>query len=146
MRIDGPGKTSSTSNSSKTKKSKGAGGTSFSALVDSMNAGAETSESADVAATSSVGVVDALLAVQEDGARGSKEANARMEQRAEDILNQLDNVKNSILTGDVSEAELQQISNLIASKRDQDIDPMLSELLDEIDLRAQVELAKMGKI
>jgi len=146
MRIEGPNKSSSTSSASKTKRSGSTSSASFSALVESMSDKSETTDTADVSGASSVSVVDALLAVQEDGRRGSDSSNKKMQERAESILNRLDAVRNGILRGTISEEQLKEISHIISQKRETDIDPLLSDILDEIDLRAQVELAKLGRI
>ena len=60
------------------------------------------------------------------------------------MLDQLDKVKVGLLTGELPRSTLQQLAQTIATHRDQTLDPKLAEILDEIDLRAQVELAKLG--
>jgi len=145
MRIEGPNSTSSTERASKTKKSSSSSSSSFSSLVSSMHEQSDVDDSSDVAMSSSVGSLDALLAVQEDGGRGSHDANERMKQRADDILDRLEGVKNSILAGTISENELVSIRDLVHQQREMDIAPELASILDEIELRAEVELAKLDK-
>lgn len=140
MKVEGPGKTSATKGASKTSKKGATGDTAFSSMVDDTE---ETASSAPVARTSSVGALDALLALQgadSDGA-GSKKAR----KRAADLLDQLDKIKVGLLTGELPRSALQDLSHIISQHRDQAVDPKLAEILDEIDLRAQVELAKLDQ-
>ena len=142
MKIESTNKTSTTKKTSKAKSKGGATESSFSSMVSDTS---ETSDAAHVSSTAPIGALDALLAVQEDGRKGSKEANERAKQRADELLDQLDKVKMGLLNGDIQKSSLQDLSNIISSHREKDIDPRLSEILDEIDLRAQVELAKLNR-
>src|SRR4051812_11025817 len=90
-----------------------------------------------------VAAVDALLAVQEIGEEQERRAKAR--RRGESLLDELDEVRHGLLLGSLSEGRLQALVGLIQSERPDVDDPQLSEVLDEIDLRAQVELAKLQR-
>jgi hypothetical protein len=48
-----------------------------------------------------------------------------------------------LLEGVVSESTLKKLAGLINVKREDFVDPGLSQVLDDIDLRARVELAKL---
>jgi hypothetical protein len=89
-----------------------------------------------------VGGIEALLAAQEagDGTQGRSRGKAR----AEALLDSLDELRSDILAGGVSPGRLRAIADLVATQRGEVSDPKLAEILDEIDLRAQVELAKLG--
>lgn len=141
MKIEGPNKTSSTKGVSKAGKKSGVSGAEFSSLISSAD---EAEETAGVAISSPIGALGALLAVQEDGRRGSPEANERAKKRASSLLDKLDSIKMGILRGELPRETLEEISQIISTQRDADIDPQLAAILDEIDLRAQVELAKLG--
>jgi hypothetical protein len=88
-------------------------------------------------------MVDALLAVQgaEDPAAGAARKRARV--RAETVLDELDKVRMAMLGGKLTVGHMIDIADVVASHRDKINDPALTALMDEIDLRAQVELAKM---
>lgn len=136
MKVEGPGKTSGAKGVSKTGPKKSGDGA-FDAMIG------ETEEAAQTAATarpSAVGALDALLALQ--GA-GDEEARKKAKKRGLDILDQLDKIKIGLLTGEIPRSTLQQLSQIIASHREEIMDPKLVEILDEIDLRAQIELAKL---
>ena len=66
-----------------------------------------------------------------------------MKQRASVILNELDNVRLAMLTGRLTVGHMIDIADVISSHREKILDPGLTAIMDEIDLRAQVELAKM---
>jgi hypothetical protein len=138
MKVEGPNKTSGAKGVSKTGKKGATGDTAFSSMVSESE---ETADSAAVSRTSAVGALDALLALQEAGT-GSDPGGKKARKRADDLLDQLDRIKMGLLTGELPKSTVQQLAQMISSRRDQIMDPKLLEILDEIDLRAQVELAK----
>lgn len=87
--------------------------------------------------------INALLAIQEVG--DATEHPSKGRQRAEDILDKLEELRLSIAFGNVSVARLEQLASLLG-RRDESIeDPKLSEIINEIEVRAAVELAKRGR-
>ena len=138
MKIEGPNKTTGSKGTSKAGPKK-TGDDAFGSMVNDTD---ETGTSSSVSRPSSIGTLDALLALQEadDSTEGAKKAR----KRAADLLDQLDQVRVGLLTGELPKSALQQLAQTIASHREQVLDPKLAEILDEIDLRAQVELAKLG--
>lgn len=85
--------------------------------------------------------VDALLVAQElpDALAGRR----RAVQRGSSLLDRLEELRLALLTGVLPRERLQDIARLAGTARDAVDDPRLSELLDEIDLRVAVELAKL---
>lgn len=134
MNIDGLGRLR-TAATSKTSRSGGPGRGEFAKLV------ADSSRPANAGVTSGVGGIEALLAAQEagDGTHGG----SRGKVRAEALLDSLDDLRCDILSGGVSPGRLRAIADLVATQREDVNDPKLAQILDEIDLRAQVELAKL---
>ena len=93
-----------------------------------------------MATANPVTAVDGLLTLQEvDDAAARASAGKR---RAQDLLEGLDDIRHSLLTGGLSRDKLMTLAKHVQSRRAQVDDPRLGEILDEIDLRAQVELAK----
>jgi hypothetical protein len=138
MKIEGSGKTPGAGSAIKTDKKRSADGA-FGAMVDDAG---ETPSTASVARPAAVGALDALLTLQSvGGEEGAKKAR----QRATDLLDQLERIKMGLLTGELPQSALQQLARTIATHRERVMDPRLAEILDEIDLRAQVELAKLGQ-
>lgn len=140
MKIEGPDQSQKTSSSRKTDKAKSSGGTSrFGSLLETS----ETEAPAHTAATGVISSVDMLLAAQEADDPAQRAARGRMRKRAEDIIRQLDKVRIAMLTGSLSVGNLLDIADVVASHRERIADSRLTSLLDEIDLRAQIEIAKM---
>ena len=138
MKIEGPGKT------------QGAGGTKKSGKVDSDGSFEDFIASApkgasSAAPTNTIARVDALLSVQGAESPTERAARKRMHQRGEDILGELDNLKLSLLTGTMTLGQVIDIADVVASHREKVADPRLTAILDEIDLRAQIEIAKVRK-
>ena len=101
--------------------------------------GAPSAASAS-AATSGVNDVSALMALQ--GIEGPLEKRRRAVKRGAGLLDRLDEMKMALLSGEPDEAVLQQLSRTLREDRPDDGDAGLNDLLDQIDLRASVELAK----
>ncbi|HRJ61426.1 MAG TPA: flagellar assembly protein FliX, partial [Azospirillaceae bacterium] len=60
-------------------------------------------------------------------------------------VNFLRDIRHGLLSGDLSADKLVDLSRLVQSRKVAVDDPGLAQLLDEIDLRAQVELAKFQR-
>jgi hypothetical protein len=103
----------------------------------------ESASGARSAAVSSAGPLDTLLAVQayEEPAERKK----RQAKRGHDLLDGLDTLKAALLSGRVSVAQLEQLKATLSSRRETTDDPRLDEVLAHIELRAAVELAKLGR-
>ena len=61
----------------------------------------------------------------------------------EQLLDMLDQVRDGLLAGGVPRATLNRLANAVSRRHDQFNDPKLQGVLDEIELRAHVELAKL---
>lgn len=137
MRIEGPGRTEQVKKSEKARKSSGA--SSFGSLIetDEAEGASETRGAAPMAG------VGSLLAAQsvEDPAEGKK--RKRMMARADKVLDALSGVHSGLLNGTLSVADMTNVNASLAANREKVTDPRLLGLLDEVDLRAQVELAKL---
>ncbi|AGH98450.1 flagellar assembly protein FliX [Micavibrio aeruginosavorus] len=137
MKIEGPNKTSQTS-STRSKDKAGATGASFG---DFMTGG--TAETAAPATARAIAQVDALLAAQEVEDPAARAARRRMVGRADSVLDQLEAIRLGLLTGTLTVGDILNIADVVAQHRERIQDPGLTAILDEIDLRAQIEIAKM---
>ncbi|WP_420348823.1 flagellar assembly protein FliX [Pelagibius sp.] len=90
-----------------------------------------------------VQAVSALLAIQEvsDASAGP----SRGRRRAEDILDELEDLRLALMFGEVPIAQLEQLGALLAQREGSIEDPKLAEIVNEIEIRAAVELAKRGR-
>lgn len=137
-KIDGLGPIRTPQPIKRVSKPGASAGASFAPHVEEES---ETAATASVATTSSVSGILGLQEVDDALAHASK---GKM--RAEDILSKLDDLRMDLLTGAISREKLMQLSRIVASRRAQVKDPQLASILDEIDLRAQVELAKYSPV
>ena len=143
MRISGVGPNRSTSSTKKTEKSKGGDGEFAKHVKDAAGGGGE-SRSVDTA--SAVSGLDALLAMQSvDPDAGNGRANQRMAQRGEDLLDLLEEIRHGLLLGHIPKDRLANLAQVVRAKRDAGTDPRINAILDEIELRAEVELAKLTR-
>lgn len=97
-------------------------------------------ETSPVAGTAPPAPIDPLLSLQEvpDGTA----RRARGVLRGHDLLDDLDEIRHGLLAGVLSHSRLSRLQNRLNKLRDRD-DVKLSQLLDEIEVRAAVELAKL---
>ncbi|MDR3512476.1 MAG: flagellar assembly protein FliX [Caulobacteraceae bacterium] len=109
--------------------------------LPSLSDAADTAPAARLAATVGVGSIDALLALQEVGS--PLERRRKAVRRAGVILDVLDEVKLSLLDGGVPPAALDRLMAAVRLERGGADDPRLQALLDEIETRAAVEMAKI---
>lgn len=97
---------------------------------------------AGLTGTAALSGLDTILALQEVARDiGSRKRAIR---RSHEVLDKLDEVKVGLLNGTIDAAALDRIVDLL-SQREASGDPRIDEVMDEIDLRARVELAKLGK-
>jgi len=96
-----------------------------------------------VSATAGVHAVSGILAAQEVDDAAARASRGK--KRAQDMLDKLDDIRHGLLSGDLSADKLVDLSRLVQSRKVAVDDPGLAQLLDEIDLRAQVELAKFQR-
>lgn len=88
--------------------------------------------------------LEALLAVQEvpDAAQSGR----RAQRHAEDLLDRLEEVRNALLIGALPRQKLDELARLVRLRRNLVLDPRLADVLDEIELRCRVELAKLEAV
>ncbi len=94
-------------------------------------------------AVSAAGPLDMLLALQAEG--DVLERKKRQAKRGHDLLDGLDRLKAALLSGRVQIAELERLKATLSLQRETTDDPRLDDVLAHIELRAAVELAKLGR-
>jgi hypothetical protein len=139
MKIEGPGRTSAASGTKGKGKTSAADGS----FGDLLTGGVKETRSA--AATHSIASIDSLLAAQSVEDPTERAARKRMQVRADNILTELENMRIALLTGTLTVGHIIDIADVVAAHREKIMDPRLHAVLDEIDLRAQIEIAKLCK-
>jgi hypothetical protein len=136
MRIDGsgrPGKIVRTRGNAKGEKSD----STFSVSKES-----HSESSAETSSAKSIGGIDALLTLQ--SVEPTSERGARLK-HGHDMLDLLDDIKIALLSGEVPGGKLQKLVDAVSRRPDRYEDERIETVLDEIELRARVELAKLGR-
>ncbi|AVX04068.1 hypothetical protein MXMO3_01538 [Maritalea myrionectae] len=95
------------------------------------------------ASVEDVGSVDALLALQSvDDPLLAKKKSVK---RGHQLLDGLERLKTDLLVGRVSEDRLANMLKMLKNAPDAK-DPELQAVIEDIELRVQVELAKLGRL
>lgn len=115
------------------------GGDFSSHLGSSATSGAGGS---DFSETSTVASVNNILSLQEVPDATQEENRRALYERGHDILDRLEEIQRDILSGVMSKDRLQNLAQMLRQRRLNVADPKLQAILDEIELRAEVEIAK----
>lgn len=138
MKIDGPGRIDTPSIRRANRKKDG--------KKEAFRAAAATTGEKDVARVTGGGplaAIDTLLAVQEASDEQQKSLLSR--RRATEMLDILDDIRMGLLVGGIPQSKLKALVQLVKNRREEVMDPRLVNIVDEIELRARVELAKLGQ-
>ncbi len=120
------------------RRTGGADGAQFAeALARAEGAGAAEA-TGNVAAMSGVGALLGAQEVSEHEVRKRKSIR-----KARFTLEALEQLRDALLFGSLPLSALTRLENLVAEERLATDDPVLQQILDEIELRAAVELAKL---
>lgn len=137
MKVSGTGGLSQASGAK--PASRGGGGGGF--QVAGASAPSAPAQVSGASGVSSVMGVEALLALQD--VESPTERKRRSVRRASNLLDQLDGIKVALLGGELSESQLDGLARAVRQQRSATEDPQLEAVLDEIETRAAVELAKL---
>jgi len=100
----------------------------------------DTPRASTVTGPGPIAAVDNILMLQ--GMDDSTSGRSRAIAHGAGLLEMLDEVRDGLLAGGIPRITLNRIANAV-SRRDGFADPKLQGVLDEIELRARVELAKL---
>jgi hypothetical protein len=94
-----------------------------------------------VAGPGPIAALDSILMLQgmDDSTQGRSKGVAHGEQ----LLDLLDSVRDGLLAGEIPRATLNKLAAAVTRRHDAFADPKLQDVLDQIELRAHVELAKL---
>jgi hypothetical protein len=134
MRIYGPNGTSAAAGTPQARRS---GTSSF-----TLNQTDAARPAAAARPASSIGSIDALLALQ--GVEDATERRRRAVKRGRGALDALDELKLGMLAGSLDAGALARLKGMVGDLGDASGDAALDNVLAEIRLRVEVELAKFG--
>jgi hypothetical protein len=135
MEIKGPGRVGTASIRRKTSSSS-----------DSSFTVSDPAEShgAIVAGPGPIAALDSILMLQ--GMDDSTDGRAKGQAHGEQLLNLLDAVRDGLLAGGIPRSTLNKLAVAVTRRHDIFADPRLQDVLDQIELRAHVELAKLEQL
>jgi hypothetical protein len=110
-------------------------------FLESASGAGAASSAAPTGGLTGIASIDALLALQEVG--NPLERKRKAVRRASHILDILDEVKVALLDGNVSPQALSRLVSAIREERSETEEPGLEGVLNEIETRAAVEMAKL---
>ena len=125
--------------SSKVKKSSSRGV--FSAyLRDVMQVEPES-----VLGTSAMTAADTIFATQSVGDEEERALRKKQVERGKTLLEKLEEIRDGLLRGYISREQLMNIAQFVRERKFEAQDERLNEIIEEIELRVEVELAKLMK-
>ncbi|NQU56251.1 MAG: flagellar assembly protein FliX [Rhodospirillales bacterium] len=92
-----------------------------------------------------VNSIDSILAVQETDDPTRQRGRRLSVQYGGDVLDQLEDLRRDLLLGAIEKDKLGTLAQKMRAHRRQTDDPKLNEIIDEIELRAEVEIAKLTR-
>lgn len=138
MKITEYGSVRSASDAKRAARKGAAGSVSFADFLTQAQSAEESAGVEDIAPASSVSVMLALQEISEEDVRRKK-----LVQKGKGLLAALETLRQQLLKGEVPLPTLRHLSLQLAVQREQVADPKLIALIDDIELRAAVELAKL---
>ena len=123
----------------KRKTSASAAGSGF-----AVSEAAESQGQQIVAGPGPIAALDSILMLQglDDSTQGKSKGLAHGEQ----LLDLLDSVRDGLLAGGIPRATLNKLAAAVTRRHEAFADPKLQDVLDQIELRAHVELAKLEQL
>lgn len=108
----------------------------------------ETQGGGDISPTvegGGVGAVESVFALQEVPNSTDGRSRAILRDYGNDLLDRLDDLRLGILNGAYSKERLAELAQNLRKKRQNSEDSRLNEIIEEIELRAEVEIAKLTR-
>ena len=137
MKVQGPSSTQAAQNARR------AGGMAAPGFVLPSADFGEVRASGHVAPPTNLSDIGSLLTLQTQD--DPIERRKRATRRTNTLLDQLDGIRLSILGDGVTQQQVAALSATLREYRDHVDDPSLNAILDDIELRAEVELAKLER-
>jgi Class II flagellar assembly regulator len=101
----------------------------------------EQARAQTLAAPGTIASVESILTLQ--GVDDSTNGRSRGLQHGEHLLDMLDEIRDGLLAGGIPRGTLNRLATAVSRRQEGFVDPKLQSVLDEIELRAKVELAKL---
>ncbi len=103
---------------------------------------AETAPSVEVGTLSGV---DSVLSIQESTSATGEKSRSLAGRYGDDLLGRLDELRLGLLAGSFPKEKLADLAKTMRARRQESDDAKLNEIINEIELRAEVEIAKLTR-
>lgn len=112
-----------------------------------LSAAEEVDNASSVISSNAIDSAGAIFATQvAEDATARRARNIRAAKKGESLLEKLERIRVAMVFGTISKDSIIALGQALREKREVDIDPELSKILDEIELRVEVELAKLSML
>ena len=129
------------------RKVKKGGSATASKFSEHLNRTTKSSPETEISSDSVVVTgVNSVLAVQEFSEEPEQEARRQLTGWGEDILDCLEEIRQGLLIGSIPKDRLANLAQTLRERKAKVTDPRLIEIIREIEVRAEVELAKLAKL
>lgn len=102
-------------------------------------------ENNQVQSMSAMTSADAIFAAQMIDDEEEKEIRKKLVKKGNKLIDCLEEIREGLLYGEISKDKLIEISRMVKQNDVESSDPKLKEIMEEIELRVEVELAKLMK-
>lgn len=111
-------------------------------FADYLKSGA-TSATQNVQATAAMTSAEAIFAAQMVNDEEERQIRKKLVKKGQTLLENLEEIRDGLLVGELSKERLIEISRMVKQKDASSSDEKLQEIMQEIELRVEVELAKL---
>jgi hypothetical protein len=106
---------------------------------------AGATESSGLTEATPVQASEGVLAVQEVPDSTAGRSRGLTLRYGEDMLDRLDEIRDGLLAGAISKNDVAELARTMRAGRQRSDDSRLNEIIDEVELRAEVEIAKLTR-
>ena len=103
------------------------------------------SKTSGVQATAAVTSADAIFAAQMVDGEEERQRRRKLIKKGNALLDNLEEIREGLLLGEISKSRFIGIARCVKEKDMVESDPRLREIIEEIELRVEVELAKLTR-
>jgi hypothetical protein len=114
-------------------------------FADHLKDAAPASDVAGPFEAPAVGGMDSVLSIQEVPDALDEQARRQAVDRGGQLLDKLDQLRLRLLEGSIPKDQLAELARAVRARRQMTTDPHLVAIIDEIELRAEVEIAKLTR-
>ena len=114
-------------------------------FMDALKKAAQTPETSEVTETKMAQPIEGILSVQAVSDESEQQSRRQAQQYGLDLLDHLDKIREGLLAGAIPKDRLMALAQSMRQKRRKVDDPYLNQIIDEIELRAEVEIAKLTR-